>query len=282
MQVRLTTLCDNTAGAVGFTGEWGLSILVEAGGDAVLLDAGYGDALVHNADAAAVDLNKVSRIVLSHGHMDHTGGLRPLLRRLGRGVEVYAHPDVWNKKYLHVTPPGGGTGRYRYIGIPYQREELENAGAVFVHVKERFWLNECMVTTGEVPMVTDFESIDDNMFMETGQGFVPDPLLDDQALVVKTGRGLVVVLGCAHRGAVNTILHARKITGEDRICAVVGGTHLLRAREEQLRRTIAAFRELGVEKLGVSHCTGLPAAAVLAREFGAGFLFNTAGTVLEF
>ena len=105
----------------------------------------------------------------------------------------------------------------------------------------------------------------------------PDDVLDDLALIVKSRSGLVVITGCAHRGIINTLYRARQLTGTDRVHAVIGGSHLMSASEERLWRTIAALREIGVERLGLCHCTGLPAAAVLAREFGEGFFFNKAG-----
>jgi 7,8-dihydropterin-6-yl-methyl-4-(beta-D-ribofuranosyl)aminobenzene 5'-phosphate synthase len=109
---------------------------------------------------------------------------------------------------------------------------------------------------------------------------IPDPLKDDQALFVKTSQGLVVVLGCAHRGTINTLHHARKVTGVETIYCVIGGTHLIRASELQMEMTIAGLREFGVQKLGVSHCTGMPAAMRLAQEFGPGFFFNNSGSVM--
>lgn len=282
MKVRLTTLCDNTVGSSGLAGEWGLSILAEYRGERVLLDAGYGDAAVKNADLMGVDLGQVDKIVLSHGHLDHAGGLVPLLLRSGKKTEVYAHPDVWASKCSAFQQPWGGEKGHHFIGILHRRETLESLGADFRYHRTPVRLNEHMITTGEVPMVTTFESLDDNLCLKTDTGYAPDPLLDDQALIIKSEQGLVVVLGCAHRGAVNTILHAKTITGVDRVYAVVGGTHLLRAGEERISRTIAALRELGVVKVGVSHCTGFPAAAALAREFGADFIFNSTGTILEF
>lgn len=278
MRVRLTTLCENTSGTFGVAGEWGLSILVEAGGENVLLDAGFSDAVVKNAAALGVDLKKVNKVVISHGHADHTGGLRSLLRHTGR-AEVIGHPEMWGRKY--TARPGSGDDRYYYTGVPYCREELENLGASFVLEREPFWLSEHVVTTGEVPLVTSFEEVDKNMYVRTEGKFVPDALLDDQALVVKAEKGLVVILGCAHRGMVNTMIRAREITGVEKVYAVVGGTHLFRAGEKQLKETIKSVREFGVEKLGVSHCTGLQAAAVLARELGDIFFFNNAGNVIE-
>ncbi|SFG71254.1 7,8-dihydropterin-6-yl-methyl-4-(beta-D-ribofuranosyl)aminobenzene 5'-phosphate synthase [Desulfotomaculum arcticum] len=278
--LRLTTLCENTAGMIGFTGEWGLSILIEYGDDTVLLDTGLTDSLMRNTLAGGFNLSKVNKIVLSHGHTDHTGGLRLLLQMLRKRVEIYAHPDIWEKKYIRVNLPGGGS-MHRFIGIPFCREELEALGASFVLNKEPVWLTENIVTTGEVPLTTQFEGVDNNMFVKTDSGFVPDALADDQGIIVKTEKGLVLLLGCAHRGLVNTMLHARNLTGIDDIYAVVGGTHLISAKNDQLNETVAAIKKFGVQKIGVSHCTGLAAAAVLAREFGDKFFFNNAGTVVE-
>jgi 7,8-dihydropterin-6-yl-methyl-4-(beta-D-ribofuranosyl)aminobenzene 5'-phosphate synthase len=88
---------------------------------------------------------------------------------------------------------------------------------------------------------------------------------------------LIVLLGCAHRGMINNIKHAQKITGVDRIYAVIGGTHLVSAGAEQINETIKALKQLNIEKLGASHCTGQKSAAVLAREFEGTFFFNSTG-----
>jgi 7,8-dihydropterin-6-yl-methyl-4-(beta-D-ribofuranosyl)aminobenzene 5'-phosphate synthase len=279
MRVRLTTLCENTAGIFGFTGEWGLSILVQFDGETVLLDTGLSKSIVHNATMANVNLKNIKKVVLSHGHTDHTGGLRVLLQAIRGKVEVFAHPEIWGKKYS-VRPKISGD-RYHFIGIPFCREELEHLGASFNYSKAPVWLNDDIVTTGEVPMITPFEKIDKNLYVKTEKGFEPDTLPDDQALVVKTPNGLVVVLGCAHRGMINTLIHAREITGTEKILAVVGGAHLFRAGKEQLTQTILELKKLSVENLGVSHCTGMHASMALANAFEANFFFNTAGTVVE-
>jgi 7,8-dihydropterin-6-yl-methyl-4-(beta-D-ribofuranosyl)aminobenzene 5'-phosphate synthase len=98
--------------------------------------------------------------------------------------------------------------------------------------------------------------------------------------VLDTEYGLVVILGCAHRGIINTLRHAQKLTGKDLIYAAIGGTHLLNAGEERMARTAAELKEMGVQYLGVSHCTGFEASAYLAREFSKRFFLNNAGTRL--
>jgi 7,8-dihydropterin-6-yl-methyl-4-(beta-D-ribofuranosyl)aminobenzene 5'-phosphate synthase len=137
------------------------------------------------------------------------------------------------------------------------------------------------MTTGEIPMVTEYETIEPRLVVKEGNRFKPDKLLDDQALIITTGAGLVVILGCAHRGVINTLYHARKLTGVEAIYAVFGGCHLINATEERIWLTIAALQELGVQQMGFSHCTGLAASAIMAREFGDRFLFNIAGTTIS-
>jgi len=109
----------------------------------------------------------------------------------------------------------------------------------------------------------------------------PDKIMDDQALVIKTEAGLVIILGCAHRGMINTLYHARKLTGVDKIHAVIGGSHLVGVSEERLWQTIDALRSLGIQRMGLCHCTDLPVASILAQEFRESFFFNKAGSVIE-
>ncbi len=280
MELRLTTLSENTALARprGLLAEWGLSILVEVDNLKILLDTGQSISTVHNAVALGIDLSQIDKIVLSHGHYDHSGGLRQVLGRVGEKIDVIAHPEVWAAKYAY----NPNEGSYSYIGIPFQREELESLGATFRLTCEPVWLTENIVTSGEIPMVTDYETIDPGLCVKEGDEFRHDPLGDDQALFIKTEKGLVVILGCGHRGVINTLRHAQKLTGMELIHAVVGGTHLIRASEVQMELTIAELKEVGVQQLGLCHCTGMGAATRLTQEFGEGFLFNNVGTHITF
>lgn len=123
MDVRITTLSENTA-SYGFLAEWGLSILIEVDGLRILMDTGLSFSAVHNAQLMGIDLSTIDRIVLSHGHADHTGGLREVLKIKG-AVDIIAHPNVWTSKYTRRD----GQTEEQYIGIPFSREELESRGA---------------------------------------------------------------------------------------------------------------------------------------------------------
>lgn len=274
--MRITTLAENTATRTGTLAEHGLSIFVEVDELCMLLDTGQTGTAVHNARALGVDLTRVRHIVLSHGHQDHTGGLRDVLGAIGHEVVVHGHERLWDARF--VVRKGE---KPRYSGLPFVRAQLESLGATFQLSAGPIAIADGITTTGPVPRNSGFEKLDADLRTSTATGWVQDEVPDDQALVVKTSKGLVVLLGCAHSGIVNTLIRAREVAREDRIFAVLGGTHLGFSTPEQLERTIEALKELGVERMGVSHCTGLPAAGRLAAEFGSRFFYNNVGTVTE-
>ncbi len=273
MKLRITTLSENCAGRGYLLAEYGLSIVVETDDVNILFDTGASISASYNADVLGIDLSKIDKVVLSHGHYDHTGGLRQILGKMGKEVEIIAHPDIWAAKYSR------SQGRKdRYNGIPFQRQELERLGANFNLTTKPVRITDSIMTTGEVPMVTDFEEIEPVFFVKQDSGWQPDKLLDDQALIINAEPGLIVILGCAHRGPINTLYYAQQLTGVKSIHTVLGGSHLIHASEERIWLTIAALKELGVQRLGLCHCTGLPAIMLIAHEFEDKFFFNNAGT----
>ncbi len=275
--LKITTLSENTADNLGLLAEWGLSILVETGDSTILLDAGQSISVGHNAEALGIDLHKIDKIVLSHGHADHTGGLLNVLAQIGKNVEIIAHPDAMTAKYL-----GKQEDKRKNIGMPFQLQELESLGAKFKLSKKPIKLAPDIITTGEVPMVTDFEQIDpDRFFVKEDSRWHPDELKDDMALIINTKPGLIVVLGCGHRGVINTLYHAQKLTGRQEIRLVIGGCHLINSSVERVYQTIGALQELDVQKVGVSHCTGQEASAIMAQALGERFFYNNACTRID-
>jgi 7,8-dihydropterin-6-yl-methyl-4-(beta-D-ribofuranosyl)aminobenzene 5'-phosphate synthase len=254
-------------------------MLVKAEGRHILLDTGGSVTTVHNADVLGVDLHKVETIVLSHGHYDHTGGLLSVLAGIRREeVEIIGHPDIWSRKYSKTKK----SGSFRYAGIPFSREGLESLGARFTLTPDPTWITEDIVASGEEPTATNFEKVADTLYLKEGEQFIQDPLADDQSIFLKTDLGLILLLGCAHRGVINILNYARELTGMEQVYLILGGTHLISASEEQITRTIEALKEAGVRYLGVSHCTGHQGAARLALAFGERFFYNNAGTLIRF
>lgn len=282
-ELKLFTICENSSANIGFLGEWGLSILIDIDGSKILFDTGMGQSILPNTELLKIDLSTIDKIVLSHGHADHTGGLIPVLQQVnskhpGKEIEIIAHPDILADKYYQRYPEEAPF----YQGVPFSVEEVETLGGVLKLSSQPVWLNDYMVISGEVPMSNDFEAVSDGCLQKRNGTILKDPLADDMAIYIKTNLGLVVISGCAHRGIINTIHHGQKITGLERVYMVVGGTHLAAASDYQLSSTIKELNRLNINKLGASHCTGMASACRLSSEFGNNFFHNNAGTGLSF
>jgi len=253
---------------VGLMAEHGFSALVTVRrGDratTLLFDTGLSpDAMVTNAERIGVDLAAIHSVVLSHGHFDHAGGLAGLAGRRGvRGLPMVVHPLVWTKRRLAL--PGG------VDELPtLSRRALSAEGFDVIERREpSLLLDGSVLITGEVDRTTEFEhGMPPAHQAWTGAEWAHDPLVsDDQALVVEVrGRGLLVLTGCGHAGAINIVRHAQRLTGVDRLCALIGGLHLGGpAFEAVIPPTVAALGRLGPSLVVPGHCTGWRAQHALA------------------
>jgi 7,8-dihydropterin-6-yl-methyl-4-(beta-D-ribofuranosyl)aminobenzene 5'-phosphate synthase len=274
-QVEITVLTDNTA-TYGYLAEWGLGLFVKVGDVRFLYDCGFTSTAVQNARLLGIDPASVDAIVLSHGHVDHTGGLRQVLAG-SRGMRIFAHPAALGRKVRRTEKSTDVE-----IGMNLGVKELQSLGARLNLIATPHEILPSVTTSGEVPMVTSFESIDQGLYRQAAGGMVPDPLLDDLSLAIKTDLGLVVLLGCAHRGPVNILKHLQSVVGEQRIYAVVGGMHLMKSPAGRISDTVRALQAIGITKLACGHCTGFAAMARLADAFGGAFSPLASGTRLVF
>jgi 7,8-dihydropterin-6-yl-methyl-4-(beta-D-ribofuranosyl)aminobenzene 5'-phosphate synthase len=274
MSTKLTVITENTVpGKVGgLYAEHGFSLFLERPNARLLFDVGpAGIATLNNAPRLGIDLRSADALVLSHGHMDHTGGLLAFLRAIGKRIPVYAHPDVFSNRYSRHA------GRVTYVGMPFKREALEAMGADFNLAGEFREIATGIYLSGQIPRRRAFETGDTELFVKQDGEYIRDPLRDDQSMAVETGEGLALILGCCHAGLINTVDHFQaKLPGRP-IHTIIGGTHLGFAPAEQLLETIAQLKTLGIKRLGLSHCTGLQAGARLAQELGDGVAFCTVG-----
>ncbi|MDD4267014.1 MAG: MBL fold metallo-hydrolase [Pirellulales bacterium] len=256
-KVRITVLVENTAESPGLLAEHGLAFWIEVGSQCVLFDTGQGSALAHNAYRLRISANRADALVLSHGHYDHTGGLADVLRG-NHPAAIYAHPDAFQPKFAQSKD-----GSSREIGIPYaSAQAIQRHRDRLVLAATPTRVADGLIATGAVPRVTEFEDTGGRFFLDA-RCQTADPLSDDQAIFFESTRGLVVLLGCAHAGVINTLRYVRQLTAGRPIHAVLGGMHLLNAPAERLDRTIGELREMKIDRLGPAHCTGRAATAAL-------------------
>lgn len=275
MHLKITILVDNQAGQ-GLAGEHGFALWIEAGTERILFDTGQGSALADNARKLGVGLERADRIVLSHGHYDHTGGIPEATSRAPQ-AEVYCHPGVVLPRYSIRN------GTPKPIQMP--RESMTALDKLSVHrlhwVQQPVRLAEDVGITGPIPRETGFEDTGGPFYLDA-EGKRPDPITDDLAVWIRTSAGLVVCVGCSHAGLVNTLNHVLRLNPGSKIRAVVGGFHLLNASVERVDRTIAGLQSLKPDRVVPCHCTGEDAAKRIGAAFGHDALLGQSGMRLQF
>ena len=268
---------------VGLMAEHGFSALVSVRRGSttttLLFDTGLSpDAMMTNASRLGVDFSAVQAVVLSHGHFDHAGGLAGLAGRRGtRALPMVIHPLAWTRRRLAVP------GREPEELPTLSPRALRSEGFELIERRQPSLLADgCVLITGEVDRTTDFEhGMPPSHQAFDGAQWHHDPLiLDDQALVVNVrGRGLVILTGCGHAGAINIVRHAQRLTSVPTLHALVGGLHLSgRAFEPVIGPTISALTQLAPALVVPGHCTGWRAQHGLAAALPDAWVAGSSGS----
>jgi 7,8-dihydropterin-6-yl-methyl-4-(beta-D-ribofuranosyl)aminobenzene 5'-phosphate synthase len=252
----------------------------------VLFDSGLTAEVVrHNFRALHLDPHSIDHIVISHGHLDHHGGLEGLLPDIGHPVPVLVHPDAFLPRYV-VFP----TEVAPFYNRSFDEDKLKAAGARFVLARAPVVLAPGVWSTGEIPRDTDFEgpgtegkpiTYGPGIYQLVDGRYQYDEVWDEVGLAVNVaGEGLVVITGCGHAGVINTVRQAQRITGVDELALVMGGFHLgfPGTPEEKIDKTVDALRTLEAKKIAPMHCSGFKCMADVARTLPDAFFQYAVGT----
>ncbi len=281
MKIKITVVCENSVivPAPPLIGEHGFSCLIESE-DTTLFDTGQGFGIVNNMGKMGKQFDAIQRIILSHGHYDHTAGLLPVLQSRKERVPVYVHPDAFIEKKAVVVLPQ--TTIEMPIGMRASREDYEKAGADFVHTRGFEKITDSISAISDVRHPDGWKTWDTRLKRKSDGKLEDDPFTDDLSLLISTESGPVVLLGCAHAGIVEILNDLSEKTGNREFHAVIGGTHLENAPEEYVAFAMDTLKKFKVKKIGVSHCTGLKMAGRFAAEFENEFANASVGSSFEF
>jgi 7,8-dihydropterin-6-yl-methyl-4-(beta-D-ribofuranosyl)aminobenzene 5'-phosphate synthase len=237
-------------------GEWGFAALVEIDGRRLLFDTGARpNTVLQNAVELKIDLSSVTDVIISHNHYDHVGGLLTLRRELSK-KEPAAMIRTHVGEGIFSSRPRGTDETNSMIDIKAEYTKLNGEFIQYTKPTEIFpgvWL------TGPIPRKFPERNWSSLGKVKTEAGLVEDTVPEDQALVIDTDKGLVVMSGCGHAGIINTIDYARSFIRPSPIFALLGGLHLFNANDQTLQWTGEKLKEAGLANLLGGHCTGIEA-----------------------
>ena len=250
---------------------------------ACMFDYGHDPtAVMNNITLLGLDIGKTSAFSLSHGHWDHFMAAVNILKqnqsRITGGTPFYVGEEAFARRYS-LRP---GSTEPADLG-QLKKEDIEALGLKVVEVKNPSMIIPGAYFTGNIERVTAYEKVPPTLLIKRGEKPEPDDFRGEQSLFFNVkGKGLVVISGCAHAGIVNTVKHAQKISGTDKVHAVIGGCHLSNAKPEVIQNTVADIKAMKPDYIVPMHCTGFEAVVAFAREMPDEFTINTAGTRYTF
>lgn len=279
---KITTLIENNPDTKGkLQYEHGFSLFIEYNGRHLLFDTGQTGAFLENAKKLQIDMKTVDGIIISHGHYDHAGGVKRVCTYIKNGTPMYVGDGFFKEKYKVITKATGEKS-YRYNGIDFTREEVEESGMLVSVISDDItYLNERILLFKNFHRVTSFEPINEKFVRKEKDSYQMDSFQDEIVMGLVTSKGLIVLVGCSHVGLINIIETIEKRVTMP-IYAVIGGTHLVEATKERIDQTIESLKKRNIQWIAVSHCTGERGMVKMEEAFINQFQKNVTGHRMEF
>ncbi|AWI04809.1 MBL fold metallo-hydrolase [Clostridium drakei] len=267
--MKLKVLVDNnTYIDQYYCGEPAVSYYIEDEDISFLLDVGYSDLFMKNAKAFGINLDKISSIVISHGHDDHTRGLKYYFNENKKDIiSIIAHPDAFKEKVV---------GDLKICSPILEKELKEKCNLILS--KEPIKVSKNITFLGEIPETNTFENRKSIGKQAVCDNFIDDYVMDDSALVYKSKDGIYIITGCSHSGICNIIEYAKQVCKDNRVLGVIGGFHLFEV-DERVSKTIQYFKQNNIKELYPCHCTSFIVKAEIhkvlpVKEVGVGLEIN--------
>lgn len=275
MELRITTLIENEPDDKNeLLNEHGLSLYVEFDGKKFVFDTGQTGKFLSNAEKINIKIDALDYVIISHGHYDHSGGVKSLFNIVNRSAKMYVGKEFFHFKYKKLN-----NGTYKYNGNSFKEEDVIRLGMSITKIDDDVtYLTEKIIIFKNFKRRTEFEYINKNLVKKVDGEYSIDEFNDELALGLITSKGLVVLVGCSHVGIINilnTILEKVKVP----LHSVIGGTHLVGAEKNRIDKTIETFKAMKLKEIAISHCTGEQGKELLKNEFKSKFINNNTGNV---
>ncbi len=259
-------LIENNTNKKGILTEHGISFFIEYENKKILFDSGQSEKFLQNSKTLNIDLSNLDFVFISHGHYDHAGGLKTLLENHIKKLTIHVGEGFFDNKGKN-TEIG-----FSYLGVPFSKDELETAGALFKEVEK-----DLEVSPG-IHLITNVENKKESYFyIKNNDNMEKDGFKEELSLVFETKKGLVVVVGCSHCGIFSILSRVKKKFPNDSIYALVGGFHYMKESNQTILEAGKKLLEQGIAKIGLSHCTGLKFGKLMLDE--SFFSFNAGDTI---
>lgn len=268
MSYKITTLVENCVYGRKLQAEHGLSLYIEIQGNRILFDTGASDLFIRNARLLRIDLQKVDYLILSHGHSDHTGGLRYFLE-LNTQATVVCKREIFFPKFKDERENGMkhtqnlDLSRFRFI-----TEQTELLPGVFLFPS--------------IDIINQEDTHFERFWVQKEDGCkIPDTFQDELAMVLVEPEGVSVLSACSHRGITNILRTVRTAFPESSCKLLLGGFHIHNAEKQKYQIIADYLQEYLPRQIGVCHCTGVDKYAFFFKDFGDRAFYNYTGKLIQ-
>lgn len=273
--IQVIVLCDNFVGKPGLLGEHGFALFVKFNDKALLFDTGAGYTLLHNAQSLNIPINSLSHIVISHGHYDHTGGMKKLLS-VATPESIWIHPSATRRRYIR-----DNTGQVREIGFRGPVRKVRNLMSTPAELQYPANIYGDIYLLGNVSKRFTFEE-ENNTFYLDADCTIPDCFVDEQIVVIESKKQRILLLGCTHMGIINTLTYIQETFSSSKPLFIIGGLHLHQASAERLQKTVRYLKEFNIQAMYPCHCTGVNAICFLSSRLSFPIRIASVGATFQF
>ena len=272
--MKVKMLLENTSANPNLKSAHGLSIYIETAKHKILFDVGPNNYFIENALALGIDLSTVDTVVISHGHIDHGGGLKSFLK-LNASAKIYVQKNIFTKHYSNRGPD-----KISDIGLNAELESNEQ----IIFVKDYLKIDEELELFADVKNKYFMPSDNKDLLQQQGQEILADDFQHEQNLIINSNNKTVVVAGCAHKGILNIMDKAMTIIKAEPDY-VIGGFHLY-SNSRQICEDSAKIQQIALALNNLTtqfytcHCTGIKPFEMLRAVMDEKIKYISTGTEL--